>query len=208
MLLESSDYHGSENSFSYLCCEPIAGFELQNGQITMSYPDGQRQQLKAQGDQVVSSLAAFAERFEIDSHDFKFISNGLFGYMAYDAVRYFEDVQFDIDKNDQFQIPDIVYRVYRYVIAIDHFKNEMHLFEFHLQESSQKDLEEILVLINNQNYADYPFFPEDQEASNFDDESFLEILDQGKEHCLRGDVFQIVLSRRFERRFKGDEFNV
>ena len=186
----------------------MASFELQHNRISMSYPDGQSEQLQAKGDNVISSLAAFAEKFEIDSQDFKFISNGLFGYMAYDAVQHFEDIHFDDQKTDQFHIPEIIYRVYKYVIAIDHFKNEMHLFEFHDQESQSSELEEMLVLVNNQNYADYPFHVEEQEVSNFDDENFLEVLEKGKDHCLRGDVFQIVLSRRFQRKFKGDEFNV
>ncbi len=208
MLLESSDYHGSENSFSYLCCEPIAGFEVSNEKIHMSFPDGDQSELPASRDNVIANLVQFASCFDIDTQEFKFISNGLFGYLAYDAVRYFENINLDPNQHDQYQIPDILYRVYRFVIAIDHFKNEMHLFEFQLDHASQSRLDEVLLLINNRNYADYPFYAQDSEVSNFTDEEFLEALAKGVDHCLRGDVFQIVLSRRFQKEFKGDEFNV
>src|ERR1017187_8856334 len=40
ILLESSDYHGNENSFSYICCNPIAGIKLENNEIRCTYPNG------------------------------------------------------------------------------------------------------------------------------------------------------------------------
>lgn len=207
MLLESSDYHGSDNSFSYICCQPIASFQVAQGQILTEYPDGSSHTLPATRESVIKHLIEFSESFDIESKDFKFISNGLFGYMAYDAVQYFEDIALDNHKSDDFQIPKIIYQVYRFVIAIDHFKNEMHLFEFSMSPQESK-LEELLVLINNKNYADYHFEITGTEQSNYTDEDFLEILKKGRQHCLRGDVFQIVLSRRFQTGFKGDDFNV
>ena len=98
MLLESSDYHGSENSFSYLCFEPLASFEVHNGVMNCSYPDGSNTQHKATRASVLPQLIAFANGFETDAPEFKFITNGLFGYMGYDAVQYCEDVDFDAQK--------------------------------------------------------------------------------------------------------------
>ena len=207
MLLESSDYHGSENSVSYICCQPIAGIEVNNGTIILSYPDGTSNKKEATRESVIPTLIEFTQSFELESTDHKFASSGLFGYMGYDAVQYFEDVEIQNDNSD-FEIPEIIYQVYRYVIAIDHFKNEMHLFEHRWDMAKPSELDELITLINNKNFSDYHFEPVGEEVSNYTDEEFLEILSKGKQHCLRGDVFQIVLSRRFKTDYVGDDFNV
>jgi anthranilate synthase component 1 len=130
----------------------------------------------------------------------------LFGYIAYDAVRYFEDVT--ITETEK-RIPDILYKLYRYVIVVDHFSNELSLFE-HLPEGSslESGLEKVEKIIFSNKFSTYNFTLTDAETSNVKDEEFLKIIEKGKEHCYRGDVFQIVLSRRFSCGFKGDEFNV
>ncbi len=208
ILLESSDYHGSENTFSYLCCQPLASFAVANGEININWPDGRTATESLADVGVVDRLIDFAGSFEVDDHQLKFSSNGLFGYMAFDAVQHFEDIQFAGDKQDDFNIPEVLYRVYRYVIAIDHFKDEMHVFEFQVHEDETSEMEELLALINNRNHTDYHFSHSGDEISNLTDQEFLKILTHGRDHCLRGDVFQIVLSRRFQTSFKGDEFNV
>lgn len=206
MLLESSDYHGSENSVSYICCRPLAAIEVSNRKIQLSFPDGETETRDAARDTVIPTLIEFAGCFETASSDQKFTSNGLFGYMGYDAVQYFEEVELDNERD--FDIPEIIYRVYRYVIAIDHFKNEMHLFEHRWDQDQPSELDALITLIENKNFSDYHFEPQGEEVSNYTDEEFLEILSNGKQHCLRGDVFQIVLSRRFWTDYIGDDFNV
>ncbi|MCU0354218.1 MAG: anthranilate synthase component I family protein [Cytophagales bacterium] len=227
LLLESSDYHGNENSFSYICCQPVARFELSDNRITRQFPDGTENVTPVTDrNQVVEELDRFARSFHKDDTDkFRFIHNGLFGYMAYPAVQYFED----INLKDTHAIPDIVYQVFRYVIAINHFKNELFVFEHEysrLAEGSgsrqsgllpiatataysQADgLDYLVSLIQNLNYPTYQFKLKGAEKSNLTDEEFLTILEKGRHHCRIGDVFQIVLSRRFEQAFQGDEFNV
>jgi len=127
ILLESSDYHGNENSFSYICCQPVAKFEVAGNRITESYPDGSENSVPVKAKtEVLVALENFAQSFRKDETDvFPFIHNGLFGYMAYPAVQYFEDISLKSPNG----IPDIVYQVFRYVIAINHFKNEMYVFE-------------------------------------------------------------------------------
>jgi anthranilate synthase component 1 len=129
----------------------------------------------------------------------------MFGYMAYDAVRYFEDVRITRKEN---LIPDILYKVYRYVIVVDHFTNEMTLFESHTGFSKGVGLDRLKQIIFSNKFSTYPFSKTTEETSNYTDDEFLAIINKGKEHCYRGDVFQIVLSRRFRYQFKGDEFNV
>ncbi len=206
VLLESSDYHGTENSFSYICCEPIAGFRLQGHSLHTFYPDGaENTKQVSQKGEVTRALDVFAASFQEESENEKFISNGLFGYMGYGAVEYFEDLT--LQQNAE-AIPHILYHVYRYVIVVDHFRNELHVFEHGLKQPSAEGIEQLLGTINNKNFPSYHFKQEGAESSNFTDEEFLEVLQKGVDHCNRGDVFQMVLSRRFESRFSGDEFNV
>lgn len=206
ILLESSDYHGSENSVSYICCNPIGGIEVSAGKIHLKYPDGRTDTKQASRETVIPALTEFASSFKTEEFDLKFTSNGLFGYIGYNAVQYFEDV--DLNNPTEFEVPEIIYRVYQYVIAIDHFKNEMHLFEHHWDPDQPGGLNELIALVDNKNFSDYHFEPKGKEVSNYHDQEFLEIISQGIQHCHRGDVFQIVLSRRFQTDFKGDDFNV
>ncbi len=210
ILLESSDYHGEQNSFSYICCNPIAGFTLKGNQLQIDYPDGNIEtRTIGYKHEAIEALSEFRQQFEAEKLDFKFITNGLFGYVAYDAVQHFEDIRFDTGKNDEYKIPDIVYKVYRNVIAINHFKNEMYLFE-HVPEGHPTDsnLEDLRYLIKGKNIPYFDFVSLNNEESNLTDEEYRAIVTKGIEHCFRGDIFQIVLSRRFQSGFRGDEFNV
>lgn len=206
ILLESSDYRGNENSFSFICCKPIAGIKIENGQITITYPDGVIK-TKVIGDNtsVRDEIAAFAGSFEVKNES-RFINNGLFGYISYDAVRYFEDLEINAERKASKSIPDIFYNVYQYVIAIDHFKDELYLFEHSYGEP--EGTEQIEAVIMNKNFAAYQFNIKGEERSNFSDDEFISVIEKGKMHCKRGDVFQIVLSREFSQNFTGDDFNV
>lgn len=208
LLLESSDYHGHENSLSMICCDPIASFEVRGKDVTIQYPDGhtQRELITTKG-QAVEYLDQFRDAFKTPETHSKYISCGLFGYMAYDAVRYFEDVEIPADASP---MPDILYKLYRFVIVVDHFSNELTLFQISLegQPFDEHALSKVEQIIFSNRFATYNFSRTDGERSNFTDAEFLNIVDKGKEHCFRGDVFQIVLSRRFTCGFKGDEFNV
>lgn len=210
ILLESSDYHGHENSLSFICCQPMATFQVQGNEVAMSFPDGTSQQenISRKGE-VVELLEAFRKSFVADVRVVaKFPNGGLFGYMGYDAVRHFEEVAIDTSRNT---IPDILYKMFRYVIVIDHFTNEITLFETiypMVGEEQASTLPRIEQLIFSNRFSTFKFQLDGQEQSNFTNEEFLEVIEKGKSHCYRGDVFQIVLSRRFSSAFKGDEFNV
>ncbi|TXN36739.1 anthranilate synthase component I family protein [Flagellimonas hymeniacidonis] len=206
ILLESSDYHANDNSFSYICCNPIASIKVQNEVITQTFPDGSTEEFPISSTtDVTKVIHDFSKKFSVSSNGFKFINNGLFGYMSYDAVRYFEDVEIS-SKDNSIQIPDIYYAVYQNIIAINHFKNEAYLFA-HCFES-ESNVDEIAQLFNVRNFASYNFSKEGEPKSNLEDEEYREHVKLAKKHCQRGDVFQLVLSRRFSQAFKGDEFNV
>lgn len=206
ILLESSDYHANDNSFSYICCNPIASIKVENEVITKAYPDGQKTETTIDNStDVVKIIDDFSKSFETENNGFKFINNGLFGYMAYDAVRYFEDLAVT-KKGDSVIIPDIYYAVYQNIIAINHFKNEAYIFA-HCYESGE-NIAEIEQLLNVRNFASYKFSLSGEATSNLKDDEFKDHVRLAQKHCQRGDVFQLVLSRRFSQGFKGDEFNV
>ncbi|MEM7106937.1 MAG: anthranilate synthase component I family protein [Bacteroidota bacterium] len=204
ILLESSDYHGNENSLSFICCQPIATFKADSSGVSIAYPDGKTKDLPQDADLVIE-LQKFSKAFTpLIFEELKFPSNALFGYTAYNGVRYFEDINL---KNSNNEIPDVFYAIYKYVIVIDHFKNQLFLFE-HLIGDEEIGITQVEALIKANNDPQFEFKREGDESSNFTDTEFLEILEKGKEHAHRGDVFQIVLSRRFKTKFRGDEFNV
>jgi anthranilate synthase component I len=206
LLLESSDYHGNDNSFSYICCNPIASFKIENEIITKNYPDGTSETINIDTTTKIPEIIQnFSSQFQSKKNDFKFINNGLFGYIAYDAVRYFEKVSI-AKKENSTTIPDVYYAVYQNIIAINHFKNEAYIFCHSLDEKN--NIYEIEQLLQSRNIASYKFSKEGEGFSNLTDEEFKQNVALAKKHCFRGDVFQLVLSRRFTQSFKGDEFNV
>lgn len=206
LLLESSDYHASDNSFSYICCNPIASFKIENEVIKESFPDGNSSEANITQDLHIPTLIQnFSAKFKTQDQGFKFINNGLFGYIAYDGVKYFENISVT-SKDGDLKIPDIYYAVYQNIIAINHFNNEAYIFDHNF--NAESNLLEIEQLLKVKNFATYNFSRKDEVISNLSDEDFRENVRQGKKHCQRGDVFQLVLSRRFSQAFKGDEFNV
>lgn len=188
----------------------MASLKVEDELITESLPDGKQTRLKISDSvSVPDIIKSFSEKFETDKSDFKFISNGLFGYTSYDSVRYFENVKPNLNRKEEKQIPDIVYCVYQYVIAINHFKNEAYIFEHSCDGvGSNFSLEQLESLISNRNVAQFKFSVNGKEDSNLSDRQYSEMVLKGKEECKRGNLFQIVLSREFMQKFMGDEFNV
>ncbi len=208
VLLESSDYHGSENSFSFICCDPIAEFASDGERVTKQHPAGKEETSIKDPSELKGLLTTFISSFEVEENEFKFITNGLFGYLSYEAIQHFEDLMLNTNKDNDFDIPRIRYQVYRYVIALDHFKNELYVFENFPEGEEAKGLDDLVSLIMSKNVPSYDFHANGSATSNFSDEEYVEVVKKGIEHCNLGDVFQIVLSRRFRRHFNGDEFQV
>jgi anthranilate synthase component 1 len=209
LLLESSDYHSRENSMSYVCCEPISGLVLNDGALKISFPDGSAESY-AEGDfDLIKKLNDFIGAFETNPHPGKMISNGLFGYFTHEAVEHFETIRLKKSDDTTRKIPIMQYHIYRYIIAIDHFKNELYIF--HNQpdgEAENNGLEKLADLIRNKNFPEYRFESHSEEESNLTGEEFMAVVEKMKTHIYRGDVFQIVPSRGFSKKFLGDEFNV
>ncbi|PLK46221.1 anthranilate synthase component I family protein [Emticicia sp. TH156] len=214
VILESADYHAMHNSFSYIACDEVASFQLDNDIVTQKFPDGTTAQFPLQNrKKAVGVLQAFAAQFEMPKTDFSFITNGLFGHITYDSVEYFEDIEIQA-KSPENAIPQILYRVYRYVIAINHFKDELYIFEHTYTPEGQEPnpvaegLETLEFFVKNPKVTTSKFKADTNEETNINDDDMREIINKCIGHCLRGDVFQIVPSRRFSRKFEGDDFNV
>lgn len=210
LLLESSDYHSNENSYSFICLDPVADFEVRRNQLSVTLPGQEKEviTLEKRSD-VIPRLNEFIHSFQITTgeQDPKLVIDGIFGYSSYDAVQYFEDITFRSETGPSEEIPEMKYGFYKYIIAINHLKNELQLIE-HLVNGEDSNIGHIEELIQNRNIAIYHFRPQGEEQTNLTDEEYMEIVDRGKEHCFRGDVFQIVLSRQFSQGFRGDDFNV
>jgi anthranilate synthase component 1 len=211
LLLESSDYHGNENSFSYICCKPLATIKINQGQLMRSYPDGTHTTVANEGIDIPTEMTAFLKQFDIlEAPKFSFANNGLFGYTTYDAVQYFDDIKFKEDTEDR-QIPALQYSVYQHVIVINHFKNELYIFDHQYGPAAETanahaGIDAIEYIITNKDFPKYKYENVGAETSNFSDEEFLSQLKIIKDHIYRGDVFQLQLSRRFSQAFIGDVY--
>ncbi len=206
LLLESSDYHANDNSFSYICFNPIAHIEVKDQQIKKAYPDGSNTITPVTKEtNIPEVITAFSKEFTSEKQDFKFITQGLFGFMTYDAVQYYEDIKISKKEGGQ-DLPELYYAVYQNVIAINHFNNEAYIFAHCYNQPNNVAAIEQLIAVKN--FATYPFKIEGEPSINIKDEDYKALVETAKKHCQRGDVFQLVLSRRFTQKFSGDEFNV
>ena len=187
-LLESSDYHGNENSLSYIALCPLASIGINSNQCTMHFPDGTEEvRPLTAAYNVGTAINEFLGRFQVVGDESA--ACGLFGYTAFDAVRYFEPIPIPECHHDENDAPDMLYILYRYVLVFNHFKNELTLVEL-LREGESDHLKEIETLLNNRNYASYNFRRVGVETSPVSDDEHREIIRKGIRHCLRGDVFQ------------------
>ena len=206
-LLESSDYHAQHNATSFIGVDPIGHFKVENEMVVKSYPGGTEIRKKiGDGVDVVDELRDYIESFQIDNRDDS-MPDGLLGYTAYDAVRYFEDVEIRHREEKFKAVPDMYYVLYRFLIEVNHYKNEMTIIE-NCPEGETEQTDELISVLHNNNMAQYPFVPADDLESTMTDGDFIDSVKKCVGHSLRGDVFQIVPSRRFSRGFTGDEFNV
>jgi anthranilate synthase component 1 len=208
LLLESSDYHGVENSQSFICLEPMAHFMVKDQNAVETLPGNPELRTPlTQPHTLTERLAAFLAAFEPEHSLEKPPPVGVFGYTCYDAVRYFEKIELKHTESNAYQIPEMHYALYRFVIRFNHFNDEIAVFE-HIPDGETSRLDELLHQMKRVNFIAYPFQATGEVQSNLTDQEYRQLVEKGIEHCLRGDVFQVVFSRQFSRSFYGDDFNV
>ena len=243
-LMESSDYHGSDNSRSFIGVHPIASIAVGHGIVTATYPDGkvEKQELPAFGEgkgeecklAISKAIIDFIQSFHVEGEGKDFC--GLYGFTTFNAVRYFENIPVKdttMEKNDA---PDIYYIMYKDIIVFDHFNNTMELIVLNETDADAEDwqadnkqknaegekqensslftlhssleIDNLLKAVNKANVKPYDFHPVGDTTSTLTDEEHKANIRRCIQHCLRGDVFQIVVSRRFVQKYEGDDFKL
>jgi anthranilate synthase component 1 len=205
LLLESSDYHSKEESFSFIAIEPVVSIKAENHYLSISHK-GVLLENKKIGRNFNSIFESYSETIALDCPSELKSFNGLYGYTTYDSVQYFENIEITVPDAPS-AIPLMQYSFYRFIIAINHFNDEMTLIE-NIEEGTTSRINEIQTIIDAQAFNIQKFEISGDETSNITGEDFKEYVVKAKAHCKRGDVFQLVLSRQFQQKFKGDEFNV
>ncbi|MBK9257136.1 MAG: anthranilate synthase component I family protein [Saprospiraceae bacterium] len=204
LLLESSDYSSKEDSLSFICFDPLLTLKYEEDQYNLK---NHAENLFSGNiaEKAVDAINILLNSIQsVDQNNDRF--NGVFGYTSFDMVQEFEGITFDQSKPG-YGIPGLRYDFFRHIIAFDHFYEELYLLENQV-EGSKSSLDKIMSIISRQDHQTYGFYTDGKETENMSDAYYLNIVDKAKAHCQRGDVFQMVLSRRFSQSFKGDEFNV
>ena len=205
-LMESSDYHGSENNRSFIALCPLASISIDHGTAIFRLPDGLREERAVTDSyRVENAVNDFLGRFRVEGEYSHYC--GLYGYTSFNAVRYFEQIDVKDSRETTNDAPDMLYILYKYLIVFNDFRNEMMILEM-LADNESSELDKVQKVINNRNYTAYDFHATGPVTSPLTDEEHKANIRRGIAHCLRGDVFQIVLSRRFEQRFVGDDFKL
>ncbi|MFZ1785445.1 MAG: anthranilate synthase component I family protein [Ferruginibacter sp.] len=213
ILLESTDFHAGENSFSFIGINAVAGIEISNpSSIEFKLPAQNAERIKLDNPAEVPQLLwDFMQRFEVKEVAASpvNVAQGLFGYTSFDAVQFFDNLTLNParEERDLSSIPLLRYRLYQYVIAVNHFKDELFICENKFV-GIESEIDVVETLIKSKDVPGFPFKTAGAEKSNITDAGYMDMVKKGVASCYRGDVFQIVLSRRFEQKFTGDEFNV
>ena len=202
-LMESSDYHEKDNSRSFIGINPIASVAIGHGEATIKYPNGSQEvHVVNKTFSSAQAIHALIDRIEVSGEQAKVC--GLYGYTSFNAVRYFEDIAVKDETQTKNDAPDMLYILYKEVIVFDHFNNLLTLVTL----GEAKELDQLQKAMNRSNIQTYDFHPVGDTTSTLTDEEHKANIRKGIQHCLRGDVFQIVLSRRFKQRYEGDDFKL
>lgn len=205
-LMESSDYHGSENNRSFIALCPLASMSVEHGKAVFRLPDGERSERElSDAHSLNEAMNDFMKRFCIRGEYSHYC--GLYGYTSFNAVRYTEGIAVKDSREDINDAPDLLYIIYKYIIVFNDYRHELLLLEM-TGEEEESNLERIVKAIQDRNYTAYDFRAVGPVTSTLTDEEHKANIRRGIAHCLRGDVFQIVLSRRFEQAYVGDDFKL
>ncbi len=201
-LLEASNYNSSENARSIIVFAPIASISICNGLVMTTMPSGEKIKERITEEfGVAQAVAKFMAEFNIEG------DYSVYGYTAYDSVKYLENIAVNPLTPRDNDAPDAHYVLFKYALVFDHFYNTLTLKEL-VGEGETADSSKVIAAINNRNYSAYGFTRKGAVTSPISDDDYKDMVRQGVKHCLRGDVFQIVLSRRFIQKYEGDDFAV
>ena len=205
-LMESSDYHGGDNAKSFIGVHPIASVSIEHGKAVLRFPDGSQQKQDISNNfRAEHAIDTFLDHFHVCGEHSECC--GLFGYTSFNAVRYFENIQVKDETQAENDAPDMLYILFKDVIVFDHFRNELIIIEL-IADGEEEDLDQLESDILNRHVHSYGFHPIGNSTSTLTDDQHRANIRRGIQHCLRGDVFQIVLSRRYIQHYEGDDFKL
>ncbi len=205
LLLESSDYHSKEESYTFICVEPIVTLKVDDYSFTYTYKNKELDKKEINGN-FYDIFETYRKTLTVDCDDSIKGFNGFYGYISYNSIQYFEKIKLNAKKALS-EIPEFQFSFFKFIIAINHFNDELTLIE-NIEEGELSRIHEMETLINARTYGLYKFETKGTESSNCTDAEYKNNVSKAKQHCKRGDVFQLVLSRQFQQSFSGDEFNV
>ena len=211
-LMESSDYHDKDNSRSFIGINPIASVAVSHGVASVSFPDGSSEKHEISKDYgTAEAIHALTDRIRVSGDDAHLC--GLYGYTSFNAVRYFENIAVKDETMEKNDAPDVLYILYKVVIVFDHYNNQLTVMTLSddtdsQEESGNSEISKVIKAMNKANVQAYDFHPVGEVRSTLTDEEHKANIRRGIKHCLRGDVFQIVLSRRFIQKYEGDDFKL
>lgn len=205
-LMESSDYHGGENSKSFIGLHPIGQVSIEHGVGIIALPDGSVRKKELSAEYTSADVInEFMGLFDISGENREYC--GLYGYTSFNAVKYFENIPVKDETQEQNDAPDLLYILYKDIVVFDHFRNNLTIIEL-LEDGEEDDLEQLESDLTSRSYQTFGFEPVGDFWSTITDDEHRENIRRGIKHCLRGDVFQIVLARRFKQKYKGDDFKL
>lgn len=211
LLLESADYHDRTDSKSFICLDPIAGFEAKGNTYRYNLPHTETvSQIVNQPKKVFSAFQSFVSKFKPTETGLPFNVQGIWGYSSFESVQYMEDIQLTSAYSELKDNPDLKYQFFRYILVFDHFKNELIITQNEVNQSikSGEKIDQILRLIQLNNLPNFSFKSVGEETSSITNEEYKKMVKAGIQHCKVGDTFQVVLSREFQQKYKGDDFNL
>ena len=208
-LMESSDYHDAANSHSFIGIHPIASVAIGHGVATISFPDGSHCQQPLRLDfGTAEAIHTLIDHIQVEGEDATHC--GLFGYTSFNAVRYFENIEVKDETMEKNDAPDVLYILFKTVVVFDHHNNLLKVVSLSANgsQAAEAEIDDVLRTMNKANVQAYDFHPRGDVSSTLSDDEHRANIRRGIQHCLRGDVFQIVLSRRFVQRYEGDDFKL
>ena len=201
-LMECADYHDAASSRSFIGVCPMASVAIGHGEATVVFPDGTTRRRTVGHSGCAEAIHALIDKIQVTGDDADIC--GLFGYTSFNAVRYFEDIAVKDETQAKNDAPDVLYILYKVVIEFDHHNNMLKVVTL----GDAADIDTVLKAMNKSSVQAYDFHPVSDVRSTLTDDEHRANIRKGIQHCLRGDVFQIVLSRRFIQKFEGDDFKL
>lgn len=210
VLMECSDYHDAANSHSFIAFNPIGHVSVAHGVAELLLPTGEVERKNIDDTfRCEDAFGRFLSQIEITGEGSEFC--GLFGFTSFNAVKYFENIKVKDERMEKNDAPDILYTLFRDVLVFDHYNNKLTIVSIDLDgnhDASKKRINDILERIEHGVAQVFPFHSIGETTSTLTDDEHRENIRRGIRHCQRGDVFQIVLSRRFVQHYEGDDFQL